>query len=112
MVWIWIVVALLAAIGELMSTGLFLACIAAAALVAGGVALVLANAVALQVLVFAVASLAAIAVFRPIAVHALGWKPAAELGSPVVHTHIVNRRATVTRVVDSSSGQIRIGEGE
>jgi membrane protein implicated in regulation of membrane protease activity len=112
MVWIWIVVALLAAIGELLSTGLFLACLSVAAIVAAGVAVIFAGAVALQVVVFAVASLVAIAVFRPIAVRALGWHPATPLGNPAVQSHIINRRATVTRAVDSSGGQIRIGEGE
>jgi membrane protein implicated in regulation of membrane protease activity len=112
MVWIWIVVALLAAIGELLSTGLFLACLSVAAIVAAGVAVVFAGAVALQVVVFAVASLVAIAVCRPVAVRALGWHPAAQIGSPEVHSHIINRRATVVRAVDASGGQIRIGEGE
>lgn len=107
---LWIVIALVAAIGEMLTTGLFLAALAVAALLTGLTAPVLP--LAFQVLVFAVLSITGLAVFRPIAVHALGLDADRALEHFDVSNHIVGKRAVVTETVESDRGQIRIGGGE
>lgn len=109
---LWLVVALAAAIGEMVSMTLFLAVVAMAAVVAAILAVVLPAAIGVQIVVFAALALVGIAVFRPVLVNALGVSGATHISGPVSQTHIVNRRAIVTRSVDSAGGQIRIGEGE
>lgn len=109
-IFFWLIVALLAAIGETLTTGLFLAALAVAAVIVAITALVLP--LALQVLLFAGLSLAGIAVFRPIAVHALGLDTIHHLPEPSHLPHIVGRKAIVTQTVNADSGQIRIGSGE
>jgi membrane protein implicated in regulation of membrane protease activity len=108
--WLWILIAVVAAIGEMMTTGLFLAPVAVAAVIAAVVAVFLPGLI--QLAAFAALSLAGIVVFRPLVVHALGMDLNHQIGSPVTQSHLVGRRAIVTREVDSSGGQIRIGEGE
>jgi len=107
---IWLLIAVLAAIGEVMTIGLYFASIAAAAVVTAVVAL--AAPVALQVIVFLIVSLVAIAVLRPIVLGALGMESRIRISGPVGQPHLTGRRAVVVRTVDSSGGQIRIGEGE
>lgn len=108
--WLWIVIAVAAAIGEMMTTGLFLAAVAVAALIVAVLAVVLPS--ALQFVAFVGLSLTGIAVFRPIVVRALGMESASEMTGPVTHSHLVGRRATAVRQIDGTGGQIRIGEGE
>jgi membrane protein implicated in regulation of membrane protease activity len=108
---IWLVIALGAAIGELLTTGLFLASFAVAAVITAVLSLLLLSGT-LQVLVFVILSLVGIALFRPVLVSALGWSAHTEMASgPARHT-IVNKRAVVTSTVDANGGQIRIGQGE
>jgi len=107
---IWIVIAIVAVVGEVLTTGLFLASIALAAVVTAVLSILLPGLV--QVAVFAGLSLAGIAVFRPIVVHALGMEASPQVTGPVSHSHLVGRRAVVTRTVDGTGGQIRVGEGE
>jgi membrane protein implicated in regulation of membrane protease activity len=110
--WIlWILLAIVAAIGEVMGTGLFLASIAVAALATALVA-VLGISVVFQVLAFVGFSLVGIAIFRPIVVHALGINVADQLTGTVSHPHLAGKHAVVTQTVDANGGQIRIGEGE
>jgi membrane protein implicated in regulation of membrane protease activity len=109
--WIWLVVALLAAVGEMLTTGLFLALVAVAAAITALVALVLPVALA-QVLIFAGLSLGGIAFIRPALVRAVGIDALTHSTGQVSQTRIVGRRATVTRTVDAEGGQVRIGEGE
>jgi membrane protein implicated in regulation of membrane protease activity len=108
--WIWLLVAVVAAIGEMLTTDLFLASVAAAAVlaalvsgVAGGV---------FQVLIFAIASLIGIFVLRPLIKHSLGIDSTTTIVGPVNQTYIVGRRGIVTQEVDTAGGQIRIGQGE
>jgi membrane protein implicated in regulation of membrane protease activity len=108
--WIWLTVALLAAIGELTSSGLFLACVFLAAIVTAVSTFLIGP--TLQVVLFAAASLVGIGVFRPFMLRAVGWHGAPEITGTSSHSHIMNRRATVTRTVDAGGGQIRVGEGE
>jgi membrane protein implicated in regulation of membrane protease activity len=108
---LWVAVAIAAAIGETVTVGLFLAAFAAAAVITAIVS-ILVPVVEIQVAVFGVLSLLGIGVFRPIAINALGWQQAEQISGPVSQTHLMNKRAVVTRRVDGSGGQIRIGEGE
>jgi membrane protein implicated in regulation of membrane protease activity len=108
---VWLVVAVAAAIGEMMTVGLFLAAFAVAAVLTAMVALVPGTFI-LQVPIFAALSLVGIAVFRPVVLGVLGWHPAEQISGPVMQRHMVNKRAVVTRTVDSAGGQVRVGEGE
>ena len=103
----WVVAAVLLAIGEVLTPGLFflgpvaLAAAAAAivALFAGGIA---------SVIVFIVASLLSLAVLRPIARGHIRMPALARTGTDA----LVGRRAVVTRRVDSVGGRVRIGGEE
>jgi membrane protein implicated in regulation of membrane protease activity len=108
---LWLAVAIAAAIGEVVTLGLFLAAFAAAAVITAIVAIVVPS-LALQVGVFGALSLLGLGVFRPIALNALGWQQAEQITGPVSQSHLMNKRAVVTKTVDNSGGQIRIGEGE
>lgn len=108
--WIWLLLAVLAAIGEVLTTGFFLASIAVAAVVAALVTPV--APLIVQLLLFLAVSFVGIAVLRPIAVAALGGRAPSSLAGTVQQNHLAGRRATVTRTVDVAGGQIRIGEGE
>jgi membrane protein implicated in regulation of membrane protease activity len=109
--WIWLVIAVLAALGEAVSYDLWLASVAVAALITAVVAVVLPVA-ALQIGIFAALSLLGIFVVRPIVKHALGIDSMAGIASAVTHRHVVGKRAVVTQVVSADGGQIRIGQGE
>lgn len=109
--WVWLVVALLAAAGEVLTTGLFLAIVAIAAVITAIVSLVLPFAL-VQVALFAGMSLGGIAFIRPALVRSLGIDSLANLSGHATQSQIVGRRATVTRTVDSAGGQVRIGDGE
>src|SRR5438309_1109855 len=109
--WIWLVVAVVAAIGELLSYDLFLGAVAAAALITGVLAVPI-HVVALQVVVFAGLSLVGIAFVRPVVKRMLGIEGLAHDPGALPQTHLHGRRAVVTELVDASGGQIRIGEGE
>jgi membrane protein implicated in regulation of membrane protease activity len=106
----WLAVAVLAAIGETFTMGLFLAPVAVAAVVTAGVAIFIPF-LLVQVLVFAVLSLLGIGVFRPMVVETFGLH-STQVSGPVAQTHLIGRRAVVTRAIDAGSGQIRVGEGE
>jgi membrane protein implicated in regulation of membrane protease activity len=107
---IWLVVALLAAIGEVLTTGLFLASASAAALVTAVLSLFLGPSV--QVVAFGALTLLGVLVVRPFLVHAMGLDSLMHSAGSLPSPHIVGRRAIVTQQVDVSSGQIRIGQGE
>ncbi|HST14153.1 MAG TPA: NfeD family protein [Gaiellaceae bacterium] len=104
---VWIVAAVLLAIGELLTPGLFFlgpvalaaAAAAAVALVAGGVA---------STIVFIVAGLLSLAVLRPIARRHIRVPQLMRTGTDA----LVGRKATVTRQVDATGGRVRIGGEE
>jgi membrane protein implicated in regulation of membrane protease activity len=110
-IWIWIVIAIIAIVGEMVTTGLFLASVAVAAIVAALVALVIPFAI-IQLAVFGALALGGIAFIRPLVVQALGIDSLAQLSGQIGQSHIVGRRALVTRTVDAHTGQVRIGQGE
>jgi membrane protein implicated in regulation of membrane protease activity len=111
MVFFWLIVAVAAAIGEVMTTGLFLGTVAVAALATAVISLVVPS-LTVELAIFAGLSLAGISVLRPLLVRTLGMDTLIPDAEPMRHPHVVGRRAVVTREVDSHSGQIRIGESE
>ena len=109
MAWlVWVVVAALLAIGELLTPGLFfLGPVALAAVAAAIVAAVGAGAV-VSVLVFLAASVASLGVLRPIARSHIRLPALSRTGTDA----LVGRKATVTRRVDAAGGRVRIGGEE
>ena len=104
---VWIVAAVLLAIGEVLTPGAFflgpvaLAAGAAAivALVAGGIA---------STIVFIVAALLSLAVLRPIARRHVRMPQLTRTGTDA----LIGRKAVVTRRVDAAGGRVRIGGEE
>jgi membrane protein implicated in regulation of membrane protease activity len=107
----WLIVAVIAAIGEVMTTGLFLALVAVAAVLTALSSLFLSS-VILELGIFSGLSLVGIGVLRPVLVRALDMDTLIPDAEPMRHPYVVGRRAVVTRPVDSHGGQVRIGEGE
>jgi membrane protein implicated in regulation of membrane protease activity len=105
---VWVVVAALLAIGELLTPGLFfLGPVALAAVAAALVALLGAGSV-VSVLVFIAGSIASLAVLRPIARSHIKLPALSRTGTDA----LVGRKATVTRRVDGLGGRVRIGGEE
>jgi membrane protein implicated in regulation of membrane protease activity len=105
---IWAIVAVVLALGELATPGLFfLGPVALAAIPAGIVALV-GGAAWLQVLVFILGSLASLGVLRPIARAHLHMPALMRTGTAA----LVGARALVLERVDANGGRVRIGGEE
>jgi membrane protein implicated in regulation of membrane protease activity len=109
--WFWLVVALLAGVGEVMTTGLFLGIVAVAA-VAIAILSLLVPSVLIDIALFAGLSLGGIVFLRPALIRTFGIDSLAHASGHVTQSQLVGRRATVTRTVDSAGGQVRIGDGE
>jgi membrane protein implicated in regulation of membrane protease activity len=107
--WIaWAIVAIGLAVGEIFTPGLFfLGPLAVAAVVSAAVAAIGAG-IAIQVIVFAGASLASLAVLRPLARAHLRMPPALRTGTAA----LVGTRAVVVQRVDDTGGRIRLGGEE
>jgi membrane protein implicated in regulation of membrane protease activity len=104
---VWAVLAVLLAVGELFTPGLFfLGPVALAAVVAAVVAL--AVPVWLQLVVFIGASLASVAFLRPLARRHLHLPAISRTGTAA----LVGARAVVTARVDANGGRVRIGGEE
>ncbi len=102
---IWAIVAVLLAVGEIFTPGLFfLGPVALAAVLAGIVALAGLGA-ALQLIVFIAASIASVAFLRPLARRHLQMPAALRTGAAALE----GAKATVVQRVDASGGQVRIG---
>jgi membrane protein implicated in regulation of membrane protease activity len=105
---IWAIVAVLLAVGEIFTPGLFfLGPIALAAIVAGVVALAGAGA-ALQLIVFIGASVASVLLVRPIARRHLHMPAALRTGTAALE----GTKALVLQRVDANGGRVRIGGEE
>ena len=107
--WIaWAIVAVLLAVGEIFTPGLFflgpIALAAAAALVTA----VLGGAVWLQIVVFGASSVAAIRLLRPIARRHLTMPHAIRTGAAALE----GARAVVLQRVDGHGGRVKIGGEE
>ena len=104
---VWIVAAVLLAIGEVLTPGaFFLGPVAVAAGVAAIMALIAGGVV--STIVFIVAALLSLAVLRPIARRHVRMPQLMRTGTDA----LVGRRAVVTKRVDASGGRVRIGGEE
>jgi membrane protein implicated in regulation of membrane protease activity len=101
---LWVVLAAALAIGEVMTLGFLLGLLALAAVAAGVVAAV-GGGVVVQLLVFIVASIASLALIRPIAKRHLHTPAAIRTGTAA----LVGSKALVTERVDDLGGQVKIG---
>jgi membrane protein implicated in regulation of membrane protease activity len=104
----WAIAAVILAVGEIFTPGLFFLGPIALAAVAAALAAAAGLDVALQVLVFAGASLASLAVLRPLARAHLRLPPALRTGTAALE----GAHAIVLRRVDQDGGLVRIGGEE
>ena len=107
MFFVWIVAAVLLAIGAVLTPGAFF--LGPVALAAGAAAIValFAGAVA-STIVFILAALLSLAVLRPIARRHVRMPQLLRTGTDA----LVGRKATVTQQVDAAGGRVRIGGEE
>ena len=101
---LWLILAALLAIGEVLTLGFLLGLLALAA-VAAGIVAALGGGIVLQFLVFIGASLASLAVLRPIAKRHLRTPTQLRTGTAA----LVGSKGVVTQRVDDLSGQVKIG---
>jgi membrane protein implicated in regulation of membrane protease activity len=101
---LWLIVAAGLAAGEVATTGFILGPIAVAAVLAALVALAGAG-VVFQLIAFIAASVAAVALLRPIAVRHLRVPPRIRTGTAA----LVGAKAVVLERVDADGGRVRIG---
>jgi membrane protein implicated in regulation of membrane protease activity len=101
---IWSIIAVALALGEVATLSFFLGPIALAAVLAAIVG-ALGAGVALQLVVFIGASIATLAIFRPIAVRHLRTPAKLRTGTAA----LVGSKALVLERVDANSGQVKIG---
>jgi membrane protein implicated in regulation of membrane protease activity len=105
---IWAIVAVVLAVGEIFTPGLFfLGPIAVAAIVAGVVALTGVGA-ALQLVVFIAGSIASVLFLRPLARRHLHMPAALRTGTAALE----GTKALVLQRVDANGGRVRIGGEE
>ena len=101
---LWVVLAALLAVGEVLTLGFLLGLLALAAVVAGIVA-ALGVGLVVQFLVFIAASIASLALIRPVAKRHLRTPAQLRTGTAA----LVGSKAVVTERVDDLSGQVKIG---
>jgi membrane protein implicated in regulation of membrane protease activity len=105
---IWAIIAVLLALGELATPGLFFLGPVALAAVPAGIVALLGGAAWLQVLVFILGSLATLVIVRPIARAHLQMPVLMRTGTAA----LVGARAIVLERVDVNGGRVRIGGEE
>ena len=103
----WIVVAILLAIGEVLTPGMFFLGPVALAAAAAALGALLGGAI-VSVVVFVVAALLSLAVLRPIARRHIRMPAISRTGTDA----LVGRKAVVTRRIDAHGGRVRIGGEE
>ena len=107
--WIaWSIAAVLLAVGEIFTPGLFFLGPVALAAVAGAVAAAIGGAVWLQLVVFIAGSLASLGLLRPIARAHLRMPAAIRTGAAALE----GAHAVVLQRVDRDGGRVRIGGEE
>jgi membrane protein implicated in regulation of membrane protease activity/DNA-binding CsgD family transcriptional regulator len=104
---IWIAIAILALVGELLSLGLFFASLSLAALLAAAASLVLP--LPAQILVFCIVSLLMLFAVRPAVLRVL---PLGTAAGETPSIGPVGHRALVSEPITNLQGQIRVGSGE
>ncbi|HZS25321.1 MAG TPA: NfeD family protein [Gaiellaceae bacterium] len=104
----WVIAALLLAIGEVFTPGLFFLGPVALAAVVGALVAVAGAAVWIQLIAFAGAALASLALLRPLARAHLRVPPALRTGTAALQ----GAKATVLQRVDEHGGRVKIGGEE
>ena len=104
----WAIAALLLAVGEILTPGLFFLGPVALAAVAAAIAAVAGAAVWLQIIVFGGTSLASLGILRPIARAHLHMPAALRTGTAALE----GTKAVVLQRVDVNGGRVRIGGEE
>ena len=104
----WAIAAALLAVGEIFTPGLFFLGPVALAAVAAALSAVAGADVVVQLIVFAGASLASLAVLRPLARAHLHMPPALRTGTAALQ----GAHAVVLQRVDQNGGRVRIGGEE
>jgi membrane protein implicated in regulation of membrane protease activity len=104
----WAIAAVLLAVGEIFTPGLFFLGPVALAAVAGAVAAAVGAAVWLQLVVFIVSAVGSVAFLRPIARAHLHMPAAIRTGTAALE----GAKATVLQRVDAQGGRVRIGGEE
>ena len=104
----WAIAAVLLAVGEILTPGLFFLGPVALAAVAAAVAALVGAAVWLQLVVFVAASAASLGVLRPLAKTHLRMPPALRTGTAALE----GAHAVVLQRVDQDGGRVRIGGEE
>lgn len=104
---IWLIVAAVLGVAELMTTTLALGLIAVAAIIAAVVGAVHLN-VGIQLLAFVITAVAGLAFVRPIAMRHIKHPPVLRTGAAA----LVGRSALVTEEITAHSGRVRIGGEE
>jgi membrane protein implicated in regulation of membrane protease activity len=104
----WSIAAVLLAIGEILTPGLFFLGPVALAAVAGAISSLFGAPLWLQLIIFALASFASLALLRPIARRHLSMPHAIRTGSAA----LVGAPAIVLKRVDANGGLVRIGGEE
>jgi membrane protein implicated in regulation of membrane protease activity len=104
----WVIAALLLAVGEIFTPGLFFLGPVALAAVVAALAAVAGAAVWLQLVAFAVAALASVGFLRPLARAHLRMPPALRTGTAALQ----GAKAVVLQRVDQTSGRVKIGGEE
>ena len=105
---IWSIVAVLLAVGELLTPGMFFLGPVALAAVASAVVGAFGLGAVAQLLVFVIASIASVAVLRPIARSHLRMPPELRTGAAA----LVGAKALVVQRVDTNGGLVKIGGEE
>jgi membrane protein implicated in regulation of membrane protease activity len=106
--WVWVIVAIALAVGEILTPGLFF--LGPVALAAGAAALadLLGAGTAGSLIVFILCSVLSLAFLRPIAKRHVRMPALSRTGTDA----LIGRKAVVTRKVDSHGGRVRIGGDE
>jgi membrane protein implicated in regulation of membrane protease activity len=104
---IWAIVAVLLAVGEIFTPGMFFLGPVAFAAVAAGIVALFAG-VALQLIVFIVGAIASVWLLRPIARRHVHMPPALRTGTAALE----GTKAVVLQRVDVNGGRVRIGGEE
>src|ERR671935_2107400 len=102
---IWAIAAVLLAVGEIFTPGMFFLGPVALAAVASGIVAAVGLGVVVQLLVFIAGSLASVWILRPIARRHLHMPAALRTGTAALE----GAKAIVTQRVDASGGRVRIG---
>jgi membrane protein implicated in regulation of membrane protease activity len=105
---IWALAAVLLAVGEIVTPGLFFLGPVALAAVVAGVAAAVGFGVVVQLVLFIAGSIASVGLLRPIARRHLHMPPALRTGTAALE----GSKAVVLQRVDANGGRVRIGGEE